>query len=92
MALFLKLLLIDMEKMVSEEISALTLLTAISNNRRIKCRKKTKKNWLMNKTFVGMEESAGAVIQRCSVNKFFWKILQNLQENTCTGISRLQFY
>ena len=49
----------------------------------------------MNKTLVGTEESAGAVIWRCSVNKVFWKIAQNAQENTCTGVSflmRLQFY
>ena len=32
-----------MEKMGSEEISALTLLTAIINNKRIKRRKKQKK-------------------------------------------------
>ena len=28
-----------------------------------------------------------AVIQRCSANKVFWKILQNSQENTFAGVS-----
>ena len=28
-----------------------------------------------------------AVVQRCSVKKVFFKILQNLQENTCARIS-----
>ena len=27
-----------------------------------------------------------AVVQRCSVKKVFLKILQNLQENTCTRV------
>ena len=49
LALFLKIILIDMEKMGSEEISGLTLVTAIINNKiinnkRIKCRKKQKKS------------------------------------------------
>ena len=42
MALFLKILLIDMEKIGSEEISALTLVTAIINNKRITPGKKQK--------------------------------------------------
>ena len=39
------------------------------------------KVWSMDKTLVGTEESAGAVIQMCSVNKVFWKIVENSQEN-----------
>ena len=35
----------------------------------------------MNKSLVGIEESAGAVIRRCSVNKVLRKIVQNSQEN-----------
>ena len=35
----------------------------------------------------GMEESAGAVIKRCSVNEFFWKIAPNSQEYICAGVS-----
>ena len=30
---------------------------------------------------VGMAESAGRVIWRCSVNKVFWEIAQNSQKN-----------
>ena len=45
--------------------------------------KKMNKVWSMDKTLVGTEESAGAVIQRCSVTKVFWKIAENSQENTC---------
>ena len=41
----------------------------------------------MNKTLIGMEESAGAVIRRCSVNKVFRKTVQNSQENTSAGVS-----
>ena len=37
----------------------------------------------MDKALVGMEESAGAVIRRCSVNNVSWKITQNSQENMC---------
>ena len=36
----------------------------------------------MDKTLVVMEESAEAVIWKCSVNKVFWKIAKNSQENT----------
>ena len=43
-------------------------------------KEETKKVWSMDKTLVGMEESAEAVIRRCSVNKTFWKILQNSQK------------
>ena len=43
MALFLKILLIDMEKMGSEEISALTLVTAVISDKRVIPRKKQKK-------------------------------------------------
>ena len=32
----------------------------------------------MDNTLVGMEESAVAVIQRCSVNKHFWKIYRKI--------------
>ena len=49
---------------------------------------KKKKVWSMDKVLGGTEESAGAVIWRCSVNKGFWKIAQNSQENnTCAGVS-----
>ena len=41
----------------------------------------------MRKTLVGTEESAGAVIQRCSINKVFGKTAENSQENTCAGVS-----
>ena len=35
----------------------------------------------MNKTLVGgMEASAGAVITRCSVNKVFWRTVQNYRK------------
>ena len=50
-------------------------------------RKKTNKVSSMGKTLVGTEESAGAVIQRFSVNKIFWKIEENPRENTCAGVS-----
>ena len=39
----------------------------------------------MDKALVGMEESAGAVMWRCSVN-VSWKITQNSQENICAGV------
>ena len=40
-----------------------------------------------DKTLVGMEESAGAVIQRCSVKKVFLKkIVSNSQENNYAGV------
>ena len=50
---------------------------------------KEKLNKQLMDTFhlVGMEESAGAVIWRCSVNKVSWKIAENSQKNTCTGVS-----
>ena len=32
----------------------------------------------MYKTLVGMEESAGVVIWRCSVSKAFWKIAKKI--------------
>ena len=44
-----------MEKMSSEDISALTLITTIINNKRLKQWEKQKKAWLMNETLVGME-------------------------------------
>ena len=40
----------------------------------------------MDKTLIGTEKSAGAVIRSCSVNNLFWKVVQNLQENTCAGV------
>ena len=40
----------------------------------------------MDKTLIGMEKSAGAVIRSCSVNKFFWTVVQNPQESTCAGV------
>ena len=54
-------------------------------------KEKTNKVWSMDETLVGTEESAVAVIRRCSVNKAFWKILQNSQENTCAGVSFNEF-
>ena len=42
LALFLKLHLIDMEKMGSEQVSALTLITAVINNKMVKRRKNRK--------------------------------------------------
>ena len=41
----------------------------------------------MDKTLDGTEESADAAIRRCSVNKVFWKMAQNSQENTCAEVS-----
>ena len=41
----------------------------------------------MIKTLVETEESAGAVIRRCSVNKVLRKIAQISQENACAGVS-----
>ena len=41
----------------------------------------------MHKTLVGTEESAKAVILKCSVNKIFWTIKQNLQEKACATVS-----
>ena len=41
----------------------------------------------MNKSLIGTEEAAGAVIRRCSVNKVFWKIAENLRENNCARVS-----
>ena len=43
----------------------------IVNNKRKKMKKKTRKVWSMDKTLVGTDESAGRVIQKCSVNKVF---------------------
>ena len=54
-------------------------------------KEKTKKVWSMDKTLVGTEESAVAVNRRCSVNKTFWKILENSRENTCAGVSFNEF-
>ena len=45
--------------------------------------------WSIDKTLVGMKESAGAAIRRCFVNKFFLKMAQNSWENTCAGVSFL---
>ena len=42
-------------------------------------KEKTNKVWSMDKTFIGMEESAGAV---CFVNAF-WKIEENSQKYLC---------
>ena len=54
-------------------------------NSRIK--EKTNKVWSMDKTLVGTDESAGADILKCSVNKVFWKIAQNSLQNTCDGVA-----
>ena len=43
-------------------------------------KEKTNKGWSMDKTLVGMEKPAGTIIQRCSVNKVFWKIVENSLE------------
>ena len=48
-------------------------IITIINNKRETINKKTKKVCSMDKTLVGIEESAGAVIQRCSVNQVFMK-------------------
>ena len=50
-------------------------------------KKNDKKLWPKDKTLVGTEETAGAVIQRCPVNKVFWKYTQSSQENTFAGVS-----
>ena len=52
-----------------------------------KTKEKMKKMWSVNKIFIGIEESAGAFIQRCSIKNFCWKIAQNSQENTGAGVS-----
>ena len=44
------------------------------NNKRKKMKKKNKKVWSIHKTLVGMKESVGAIIQRCSAITFFQKI------------------
>ena len=41
----------------------------------------------MDKTLVGTEESAGAVIRKCSGNKVFSEIAQNSQENVGAAVS-----
>ena len=45
-----------------------------------KMKEKMNKVWSMAKTLVGTEQSAGAVIQRCSVNKVFRKVVQFLMK------------
>ena len=49
----------------------------------IKGKKKRKTNnvWSVDKTLVETEESAGAVIRKCSVNNVFWKIWQMQDSN-----------
>ena len=42
--------------------------------------KKRKKVYSVDKSLIGMEELAGAVLQRCSVNKVLWKIAQILMK------------
>ena len=59
----------------------------IVNNKRKKMKEKTRKAQSMDKTLVGTEESAGRIIQKCSVNKVFWKITHNLLKNTSAGFS-----
>ena len=45
-------------------------------------KEKVEKVWSTDKTLGGMEESAGAVIWRCSVvDKVFLKLVRNSQEN-----------
>ena len=39
-----------------------------------------KKVYSVDKSLFGMEELAGAVLQRCSVNKVLWKIAQILMK------------
>ena len=41
----------------------------------------------MDKSLVRTQESAGTITQSCSVNKVFWKIVQNPQENNCARVS-----
>ena len=50
-------------------------------------KEKNEKVWSVDKTLVGTDESRGAVTPRCSVNKVFWKIVQNSLENTCVAVS-----
>ena len=50
-------------------------------------KEKMNKVWSMDKILVGMEESARAVCHRCSVNKVFWKIVENSQKDNCAGVS-----
>ena len=66
------------------KLPELQLSTAKVKNGR---KKNDKKLWPKDKTLVGTEESAGAVIQRCPVNKVFWKYTQSSQENTFAGVS-----
>ena len=50
-------------------------------------KQQTKKVWSMDINLVRTEESAGTIIQKCSVKNMFFEILQNSQENTCAGVS-----
>ena len=43
----------------------------------------------LNMKVNGIEQLSEAVAQRCSINKVFLEILQNLQENTCASASFL---
>ena len=44
------------------------------------------------KKYCAKMSQSEAVAQRCSVNKVFLKIFQNLQENTCAGYSGTGFF
>ena len=68
-------------------LSEKTPIIAIIKIKKKKMKERMNKVWLMDKALIGMEESAGAAIQRCSLNKVFWKIVKKLQENTCSGAS-----
>ena len=70
-----------------DTLSGETPIISIINNKRKKMKEKPEKVYSMDKTLLGTEESAGAVIPSCSVNKVFWKIAQNPLEYTCAGVS-----
>ena len=55
-----------------------------------KMNEKTNKVWSMDKTLVVTEESAGAVIQGCYVNKIC-KSAENSHENTCDAFESVRY-
>ena len=52
-----------------------------------KMKEKMSKVWSMDKTLVEAEESTGAVIWMCSVNKVFIEKLHKNHKTTCAGVS-----
>ena len=59
------------KKKKKKNLSEQNPIIPIVNNKRKKVKEKTRKVRSMDKTLVGTEESAGRVIQKCSVNKVF---------------------